>query len=193
VHRCTCGHRSTFQPLCQVRRPGAYKQPYKHSNAGLVTKASVISSGPCAQKLKYGVVSTADAQHDLQTWQHLYLAGRMHKPIDTLSDSAACKCTQKAILFNRVAAVTAAVLLQTNKCFGAHQLLRTIVGLSYTGAYSIVALVNLVACKSKHYARAETLSGKGPSNVKEHVGFLRTVMVPEYYRKCHQFDTCSSG
>jgi Phosphatidate cytidylyltransferase, mitochondrial len=92
------------------------------------------------QALKYGVINTIDALQDLYTWQHMYLAGRMHKPIDILSDTAVCKCIQQAVLFNRVAAVTAAVLMQQDKQFTAHQLLRTIVSLSYTGTHPLFYL-----------------------------------------------------
>jgi hypothetical protein len=90
-----------------------------------------------AQCFKYAVINTIDALRDLYTWQHMYLAGRMHKPIEVLSDTAACKCIQQAMLFNRIAAVTAAALMQQEQQFTAHQLLRTIVSLSYMGKFSI--------------------------------------------------------
>ena len=32
-------------------------------------------------ELKYGVVSTENAMNDLQNWSHLYLSGRLHKPV----------------------------------------------------------------------------------------------------------------
>ena len=32
-------------------------------------------------ELKYGVVSTENAIKDLRNWDHLYLSGRLHKPV----------------------------------------------------------------------------------------------------------------
>ena len=32
-------------------------------------------------ELKYGLISTENAQLDLERWEHLYLAGRLHKPV----------------------------------------------------------------------------------------------------------------
>lgn len=114
------------------------------------------------QSLKYGVIRAVDAQQDLNSWQHMYLAGRMHKPIDTISDTAVCKCIQRAILNNRIAAMTAAVLLQREKRFHVQQLLRTIVNLSYTGISSI-----LVACGNLAH-----LSCNGKLVVDEDEGIL---------------------
>ena len=34
------------------------------------------------QLIKYGVVERACLEQELQNWPHLYLAGRMHKPIE---------------------------------------------------------------------------------------------------------------
>lgn len=97
-------------------------------------KVATIQGGDCVQTFKYGVVSTADAHKDLCSWQHMYLAGRMHKPVEFISDTAVCKCIQRAILSNRAAAVSAAALMLQGKQFTAYQLLCAIVGLSYIGA-----------------------------------------------------------
>jgi len=32
-------------------------------------------------ELKYGLISTENAKRDLERWEHLYLAGRLHKPV----------------------------------------------------------------------------------------------------------------
>ena len=39
---------------------------------------------PC-QTVKYGVIDTARLVRDLLTWETLYVAGRMHKPVATLA------------------------------------------------------------------------------------------------------------
>ena len=36
-------------------------------------------------ELKYGIISTEKAREDLETWSHLYLAGRLHKPVKVRS------------------------------------------------------------------------------------------------------------
>ena len=37
-----------------------------------------------AQMIKYGVISLAALERDLQQWDTLYCAGRLHKPVMTL-------------------------------------------------------------------------------------------------------------
>ena len=57
-----------FNPLCEV----------PISSTDNTSKTRVI---------KYGIVETSDLLADLKTWEHLYLAGRMHKPIGIISDN----------------------------------------------------------------------------------------------------------
>jgi Phosphatidate cytidylyltransferase, mitochondrial len=42
---------------------------------------SSMSQQPSMQGIKYGIVQCDTLLYDLQQWSHLYLAGRMHKPI----------------------------------------------------------------------------------------------------------------
>lgn len=44
-----------------------------------------LPGGKCSLLSKYGVVSTASVLDDLRTWRHLYLAGRIHKPVKRVS------------------------------------------------------------------------------------------------------------
>ena len=79
--------------------------------------------------LKYGVASTETLLNDLQTWDHLYLAGRLHKPVISLASDAVIDAALKA---NRQAAVAAA-LLALPTTFTSLDLYTTIAGLSYHG------------------------------------------------------------
>jgi translocator assembly and maintenance protein 41 len=62
----------------------------------------------CLQVIKYGVVSLAAFQQDLQHWSHLYVGGRLHKPVAALCQHAAAEaaCQQ-----NLQSALTASLLL----------------------------------------------------------------------------------
>lgn len=77
-------------------------------------------------RCKYGVISRDDALDDLRNWRTLYLAGRLHKPVRWLQDP--CGEWEEAVLFNRKAALAAALLLEPKA-----DLLETIVSLSYRG------------------------------------------------------------
>eukprot|EP00882_Tetradesmus_deserticola_P031500 GHRQ01035622.1.p1 GENE.GHRQ01035622.1~~GHRQ01035622.1.p1 ORF type:complete len:115 (-),score=51.04 GHRQ01035622.1:480-824(-) len=62
----------------------------------------------CLQVIKYGVISLAAFQQDLQHWSHLYVGGRTHKPVAALTQHAAAEaaCQQ-----NLQSALTASLLL----------------------------------------------------------------------------------
>lgn len=81
-------------------------------------------------RLKYGVIELGAFLEDLWQWRHLYVAGRLHKPILSLGpmtvDIAA------AIEANRVQALRTA-LLTLPECFTSRTLLTHIVSLSYWG------------------------------------------------------------
>jgi translocator assembly and maintenance protein 41 len=38
--------------------------------------------------VKYGVIGMPALQQDLQHWSHLYVAGRLHKPVAVLASSS---------------------------------------------------------------------------------------------------------
>ena len=79
--------------------------------------------------LKYGVASSKKFENDLRNWNHLYLAGRLHKPTLRLDDDSTF---DEALSLNRRAAVAAA-LARLPEEFTAPQLFAAISGLSYHG------------------------------------------------------------
>lgn len=79
--------------------------------------------------IKYGVVSMQALQRDLLTWDTLYLAGRLHKPVQVLGAHSAVETAQAR---NLEGAVRAALLLLPEK-FTLRELLGTLCTLSYSG------------------------------------------------------------
>ncbi|PNW77446.1 hypothetical protein CHLRE_10g436900v5 [Chlamydomonas reinhardtii] len=80
--------------------------------------------------IKYGVLESSSLERDLRHWTHLYIAGRMHKPVTPLVEAP--KSLAEAEVINRHNALaTALVLLPPT--FTEEDLLRTLVGLSYRG------------------------------------------------------------
>ena len=68
---------------------------------GLVHTSAMISLGYHAkiimnqadrQEVKYGIISTARLVQDLEDWDTLYVAGRMHKPVSPGSSSSSRTC-----------------------------------------------------------------------------------------------------
>lgn len=91
--------------------------------------------GSPGQTMKYGVISTADLVDDLFDWRHLYVAGRMHKPVRIL------RCTQPRILAaarENLRHALRASLLMLPRYFSAVQLYTAVAGLSYTGDFRMV-------------------------------------------------------
>ncbi|ORZ33300.1 mitochondrial matrix Mmp37-domain-containing protein [Catenaria anguillulae PL171] len=88
--------------------------------------------------VKYGVVSIARLASDLANWDSLYLAGRMHKPIQVLRHDSRISIAQWS---NLTSAVKLALLLITaNRPAGMthvtpKELYTTLAGLSYRGDF----------------------------------------------------------
>ena len=106
------------------------------------------------RQIKYGVVSTSDLVSDLLCWDHLYLAGRMHKPICQIQTieyedhdgNKAAKETKRTVddaqRVNLLAAVSSSLLLLGGKSrqssltiLSTSELYTTIASLSYTGDF----------------------------------------------------------
>lgn len=81
------------------------------------------------KEIKYGVIDTRRAINDLCTWKHLYVAGRMQKPVQILRNHDGVEQAQE---INLEAAVAAARLLLPEK-FTEQELYYTIASLSYMG------------------------------------------------------------
>lgn len=78
---------------------------------------------------KYGVISRDDLMKDLHNWEHLYTAGRLHKPVSVIkSDEQVWGLVET----NRLQALRLAMLLLPQR-FTRYDLLATIVSLSYKG------------------------------------------------------------
>lgn len=79
--------------------------------------------------IKYGVTSIDNLVKDLSTWDNLYLAGRLQKPVKILRDHPQVRLANQ---HNLIAAVRTALLLLPPD-FTETQLYSTIAGLSYLG------------------------------------------------------------
>lgn len=81
-------------------------------------------------ELKYGVTSISEMRRDLQNWETLYMAGRLHKPVAIVDNNP-----QMSILnqFNLTNAVKLALLLHEGSRINEKELYLIIAGLSYMG------------------------------------------------------------
>ncbi|CAM1503218.1 Fc.00g079940.m01.CDS01 [Cosmosporella sp. VM-42] len=93
---------------------GVYFNPYVEVNGMLI---------------KYGVTSIDNLVNDLSTWDSLYLAGRLQKPVKILRDHPQVRLANQ---HNLIAAVRTALLLLPPD-FSEAELYSTIAGLSYLG------------------------------------------------------------
>ncbi|CAD6588973.1 MAG: Phosphatidate cytidylyltransferase, mitochondrial [Alectoria sarmentosa] len=93
---------------------GVYFNPYVTVNGTLI---------------KYGVVNLDTLCHDLSTWDTLYLAGRLQKPVKILRDDPRVRLANQV---NLISAVRTALLLLPQK-FNEKDLYNTIAGISYLG------------------------------------------------------------
>ncbi|KAH8148755.1 uncharacterized protein LAJ45_07098 [Morchella importuna] len=93
---------------------GVYFNPYVDINGTLV---------------KYGVTNIDTLRRDLKTWDTLYLAGRLQKPVQILRDDPTITLSYQA---NLIAATRTALLMLPER-FTEYQLYSTITGISYLG------------------------------------------------------------
>ena len=93
---------------------GVYFNPYVTVNGTLI---------------KYGVVNIDTLCRDLSTWDTLYLAGRLQKPVKILRDNASVRLANQV---NLISALRTALLILGPE-FTEHELYSTIAGISYLG------------------------------------------------------------
>eukprot|EP00210_Caulerpa_lentillifera_P001992 g1910.t1 len=79
--------------------------------------------------VKYGVISVNDLRSDLLTWRHLYISGRLHKPVLWIKQAQEL---MNEIHYNNQAALAAALILSP-RSFNEMELYQQICQLSYTG------------------------------------------------------------
>lgn len=88
-------------------------------------------------QIKYGVVSKEQMLQDLLQWKHLYLAGRLHKPVQDIVPPTDDKQVAKALAKNLQNAFQIALLLLPER-FNAYELFHTISNLSYKGDFRMI-------------------------------------------------------
>ncbi|KAH6685916.1 mitochondrial import protein MMP37 [Plectosphaerella plurivora] len=94
--------------------------------AGVYFNPYVTQNG---MQIKYGVVSLDNLCTDLASWNNLYLAGRLQKPVKILRDHPRVRLANQV---NLISAVRTALLLLPPR-FTERELYATIAGLSYLG------------------------------------------------------------
>ncbi|GJP36379.1 hypothetical protein CLOM_g20891 [Closterium sp. NIES-68] len=80
-------------------------------------------------QVKYGVIATRALQTDLTSWQHLYISGRLHKPVEILIPHDTILSLQS----HNLRAAAAAALLLLPHTFTEHELYEAICRISYSG------------------------------------------------------------
>lgn len=83
--------------------------------------------------VKYGVIKTDHLIEDLNYWNSLYVAGRLHKPVEFIVNTCdKNEALRLAMRFNKESAIRAAIL-QLPETFDSVQLYSAIASLSYNG------------------------------------------------------------
>lgn len=107
-------------------------------------------------KIKYGVISKEQMLQDLLEWRHLYLAGRLHKPVQDIVPADDDKELKTALAINLRNAFQVALLLLPER-FTSFDLFHTISNLSYKGDFRMIfgenknKVANIVKAQEKEF------------------------------------------
>jgi mitochondrial translocator assembly and maintenance protein 41 len=118
-------HRDHYSALASLGS-SATSWVQENLGAGVYFNTDAVMNG---MLIKYGVTTIQNLCSDLSTWETLYLAGRLHKPVKILRDNAAVRVANQQ---NLVGAVRTALLMLPEH-FTEFDLFRTIAGISYLG------------------------------------------------------------
>ncbi|XP_014351076.1 phosphatidate cytidylyltransferase, mitochondrial isoform X3 [Latimeria chalumnae] len=109
------------------------------------------------QIIKYGVISTDAFVEDLFHWKTMYIAGRLHKPVQILVQNENGKL-QASLVGNLKSALTAAFLMLPESCTE-EDLYVQIAGLSYLGDFRMIIgedrskVLNIVKPNMPHFQK----------------------------------------
>lgn len=146
-----------------MRLIGATGMTCWQTNIGARVYCNTLVPLETGQTIKYGVVAEQHLIDDLMNWSHLYLAGRLHKPVEVLHSSA--ETIQLAIKVNLSHAIRTALLLLPER-FSLYQLYYMVSNLSYGGDFRMIfgenknKVHNIVRSQTKEFDAlyADTLS-----------------------------------
>lgn len=145
-------HRDHYSGLGSL---GSYvvSQVQDRFGAGVYFNTHITVNGTL---IKYGVVNLDTLCRDLTTWDTLYLAGRLHKPVKILRDHPKVRLANQ---MNLLSALRVALLLLPEN-FSEFELYTTIAGISYRGDLRMVLpaedpgkVRNIVSSQMAHFRR----------------------------------------
>ena len=113
----------------QMRAIGARGVVGVSAGLGCGTHYNARLTDASGRGYKYGVASVEDVVRDLVRWEHLFVAGRMQKPHETVVESAALRAARERNVRN----AANAALLALPETFTEFEFHRAVVRLSYDG------------------------------------------------------------
>lgn len=135
---------------------------------------------------KYGVIGSTELTDDLETWEHIYVAGRLHKPVLEAAVVRDLQQSRDLVLARvqsaqaqnlRTAARTALLMLPPK--FNHMELFSTIAGISYLGPWPLLVLLSfpafLLLTRHDYTGDVRMAFGENPqkvSNILRHTGNL---------------------
>ncbi|KAI5117928.1 hypothetical protein M0805_002007 [Coniferiporia weirii] len=130
-------HPDHWHSINMTQFPGHYPLHIRALGSDFVSKVQGVGPGVWFNTfvrvngvmIKYGVTSIDNLCTDLLTWQSLYLAGRMHKPLRIIKDDARVRLTQQV---NLTSALRVALLVLPPQ-FSETELFENIAAISYNG------------------------------------------------------------